>query len=687
MAILSCKSCGGSLVLEPGSAIAQCEYCGTRQTVPLADDDRKLRLFEDANRLRRRCDFDRAENTYRAIVSEFPQEAEAWWGLVLCSYGIEYVDDPYSDNKVPTCHRSSFESILADEDYRKALECADPDARELYQQEAEKLERNRRKIIEISSKEAPYDIFICYKESDAEGNRTVDSEIAEDIYNALTAEGYRTFFSRISLEDKIGEMYEPYIFAALNSAKVMLVVGTDPAYFEAVWVRNEWGRYLKRMEREKNLRLIPCYKYISPYELPRRFQSFQSQDMGKVGAQRDLIRGIEKYVSAEKPPVPQQKPKTGTDKLQTQLERGRLALEDGDWKEATVFFENALNLDPQNAQAYLGKLLVEYRLHSEAELDSLMRPINISKNYEKVLRFGDPDLQERLLNCSKSINHRIDTYNSKKDHLADSRVEVLSRIDESRYALQQAMEKTRNIQRQIGQTNSRLVQLLAVVTEKQRKVDELKSWKPRNVGKILFYLLCIVATAAAIFYCLEHPEFSDEGWSVLVVFGIHYLIWVVRDLQKGKTVGRILLRTLLLLLKAVFSIGVVAALGLLVLLKIFPDLPDTEQILFCCIPAVYFPICIFKQLGIQRRRKKNIRTAMREVDIARKNYNLEADNNPELKRLSNALEAAQNEYNRLEMDLKKQIDERYSRYVEEARKGGFEVEDLIPNDLRLHHNT
>ena len=32
-------------------------------------------------------------------------EAEAYWGLVLCRYGIEYVNDPATGKKVPTCHR------------------------------------------------------------------------------------------------------------------------------------------------------------------------------------------------------------------------------------------------------------------------------------------------------------------------------------------------------------------------------------------------------------------------------------------------------------------------------------------------------------------------------------------------------------------------------------------------------
>ncbi len=84
-------------------------------------------------------------------------------------------------------------------------------------------------------------MFICYKESDANGRRTPDSVLANDLYHQLTQEGFKVFFARITLEDKHGSAYEPYIFAALNSAKVMVVLGTRPEYLTAVWVKNECG--------------------------------------------------------------------------------------------------------------------------------------------------------------------------------------------------------------------------------------------------------------------------------------------------------------------------------------------------------------------------------------------------------------------------------------------------------------
>ena len=364
MAVIKCKMCGGDLVMEPGATVAECEYCGTKQTIPNQDDEKKLTLFARANRLRMGCEFDKAAGIYEAIVADFPQEAEAYWGLVLCKYGIEYVDDPATGKKIPTCHRSSFESIMEDSDFEQALENADVVAHKVYRDEAKQIEEIRKGIIEVSGKEEPYDIFICYKETDENGQRTVDSVIAQDVYDALTEKGYRVFFSRITLEDKLGQEYEPYIFAALNSAKIMLAFGTDYEYYNAVWVKNEWSRYLKLMAKDKTKHLIPCYKGIDAYDMPKEFAKLQAQDMGKVGAMQDLMRGIEKLLPRTDPSAPvqqvvQQVVAPADNRQSAQLDRGYMALEDGDWKKADGFFEEALNLDAHSAPAYIGKTLVQ----------------------------------------------------------------------------------------------------------------------------------------------------------------------------------------------------------------------------------------------------------------------------------------------------------------------------------------
>ena len=366
MAVIKCKMCGGDLSVEEGSTVCECEYCGTKQTVPRLDDEKKLKLFERANRLRTACEFDKAAGVYESLVADFDQEAEAYWGLILCKYGIEYVDDPATGDKIPTCHRSSFDSLMDDPNFEMVMECADPVARRIYRQEAKTIEELRKRIIEVSAKEEPYDVFISYKEVDDNGERTLDSVIAQDIYTELTEKAYRVFFSRITLESKLGVEYEPYIFAALNSAKVMIVVGTDYDYFNAVWVKNEWSRFLTLIASGQKKTLIPVFKDIDAYDMPKEFAKLAAQDMGKVGAMQDLIRGVEKLVPLKKHDNTQpekviiQQDERST-KTEAAVKRGMLALEDGEWDNARKFFDQALTLDAECAPAYFGLALVDLR--------------------------------------------------------------------------------------------------------------------------------------------------------------------------------------------------------------------------------------------------------------------------------------------------------------------------------------
>lgn len=110
MATYKCKMCGGLLEVKEGQTVVTCEFCGTAQTVPHFDNEKKATFFRRANDLRLKCEFDKASGVYETIVTEFPNEAEAYWGLVLCKYGIEYVDDPKTHKKIQTCHRTQFSS-------------------------------------------------------------------------------------------------------------------------------------------------------------------------------------------------------------------------------------------------------------------------------------------------------------------------------------------------------------------------------------------------------------------------------------------------------------------------------------------------------------------------------------------------------------------------------------------------
>ena len=53
------------------------------------------------------------------------------------------------------------------------------------------------------------------------------------------------------------------------------------------------------------------------------------------------------------------------------IKRGKIFLSDDDFAEAERYFEQTLRQDPENSQAYLGKLMAELRVHNADELSAI----------------------------------------------------------------------------------------------------------------------------------------------------------------------------------------------------------------------------------------------------------------------------------------------------------------------------
>ncbi|MBR6810349.1 MAG: TIR domain-containing protein [Clostridia bacterium] len=411
--IIKCKMCGGDLHPQENGTTCTCEFCGSVQTIPKLDNERRMNLYDRGNHFRRQNEYDKAMGIFEQILQEDRTDAEAYWSLVLCRWGIEYVEDPATKKRLPTVNRVQLTSVLADEDYLSALQYADGFQKTIYEQEARAIDEIQKGILAISRNEQPFDVFICYKETDESGRRTPDSVLANELYHQLTNEGFKVFFSRITLEDKIGTAYEPYIFAALQSARVMVVLGTKPEYFKAVWVRNEWSRFLAMIRAGEKKTLVPAYRDMDPYDLPDEFSHLQAQDMGRLGFMQDLIRGIRKILGEEKPAAPvqqvvvQQAAAEGAGNVAALLDRAFMALEDGKFDRADEFCEQVLNQDARNAKAYLGKLMAALRVRKPQGLARLDKAFDQNEDYRKVLRFGDVELKKQMQGYHQAVAERI----------------------------------------------------------------------------------------------------------------------------------------------------------------------------------------------------------------------------------------------------------------------------------------
>ena len=447
-----CNICGANLIYKDGKWV--CPACGAFKTEEISNEEVTL-LYNAAQKLRL-ASFDDAEEAYRDIIAKYPENSEAHWGLVLSKYGIKYEDD-YDGKKLPTCYATSIESVLTDKDYLDAVRlCKDKYQKEYYIEQGKVLEKIRVEWLEKASKEPKYDVFLCFKDSDKLNNmeRTDDSIEVANLYTHLSSLGYKVFYSRESLRDKVAEKYEPYIYNALNTAAVMIVYGSKIEYFSSVWMKNEWTRYVRRLREGLKIEgsLVIACDGVNPGDLPRPLNQMQVLDARKKTFYGDLEAHIAKIISIAR------RPKATVERIEISSAIGKkkasidnqiktIKVGGGVGKKTPVVIDNAVSVreigryevpaltpdedtklksiaqflrsglfDPANkvadellkknrynGQALLAKLLVKYSAKSIDELADKINDINDFSIIHSVIEYNDKEIGEKVIGiiCSK----------------------------------------------------------------------------------------------------------------------------------------------------------------------------------------------------------------------------------------------------------------------------------------------
>jgi hypothetical protein len=500
---LKCKMCGSNLDIGDSITVCKCEKCGTSQTVPDIEDDKELKLFERAGRLRFNCDFDKAAGIYNTITDSYTEEAEGYWGLILCKYGIEYADNA-SGKKVPVCHRISYDSVMDDEDFELVMENSDSESRAIFREEAKIIEENRKKYIQIAESEQPYDIYISYRAKDDNGDKTAVSEIAGHLYNKLTSAGYSVFLSEAALKGKKQSDCEPYIYSALNSANVMLALGTSYDDYNDVWVKNEWNRYLEIAEKNKNKCLIPCYKDVDEYDIPKEFAGLKVCQLGNDDTFNNIMAEIANVVKPESVNQPAPEPEKAEPAEEIELEEieiiepvdinklldeGFSAISDKNWKEANKLFFQVLDEEPDNSKAYWGQLLVQQECTNAREMaDNLYLQVigNTSDNtYELEIRDRRQEIKDKypvanLLSEEEyanlfdvHFNYQSGVENTKSAIAANNEHYILSDNELFKRAKQNADDEVAaGIEEFVANVNRHLDEILKNVTEQEQQEIE-----------------------------------------------------------------------------------------------------------------------------------------------------------------------------------------------------------------------
>lgn len=295
---LRCQSCGSAQIDILESNIGKCNHCGSTMILPKQNED-IIALLNSARVYRENYNYDLAIKTYQFVLEKDANELSAYEGILLSEYGIEYVKDAYTGKFIPTCHRAHFSSITENSYYKILMQLANESQKKSIEIRAKEIDRLQNSISEQLRKEDSYDVFISYKATLPNGEKTEDSIIAREIYEELTKKNYKVFFAEKTLENKIGSEFEPIIFKALHTSKIFILVGTSKENVESPWIRNEWSRFIDRIKNNEsklsNTCFIPVFKDMNPYDMPKvNNQYIQGIDATKIGFSLSIADAVER---------------------------------------------------------------------------------------------------------------------------------------------------------------------------------------------------------------------------------------------------------------------------------------------------------------------------------------------------------------------------------------------------------
>lgn len=187
----------------------------------------------------------------------------------------------------------------------------------------------------------------------------------------------------------------------------------------------------------------------------------------------------------------------GTANAQSLVKRGNLALEDGKWDDAEKYFDEALNADPENAEAYLGKLMADLKVCRCEDLKKQALPFDENGNYKKAIRFGDETLKAELKGFVDTIYNRgaekkqrqedikkitaayqkeLDDYNKKAEMVNQNRSVYVEKLFASK--MNEFIKEAEEINRKkISEINETLTGLTAEKKEQESRFESLGVFK------------------------------------------------------------------------------------------------------------------------------------------------------------------------------------------------------------------
>lgn len=310
MESLICENCGMPLnQSDVKDGVIVCRACGNSYIMPSTSLDQAKSGLLAAERELKAGKFNEAYIAFSQVAQLDPGEPEAYFGMALATFRIQYLRDEIANCLRPICFGGTDHLFSEDQNVKKAVALSRSAQKEEYLRRIKEIDYLFSKIKEYEKKGVDYDCFLSVKVTEVDSKKhTEDYVIAERIYKALTKKGYHPFFSEEELEDQVGADYEAVIYYALMKAKCMLLVCTNRDYLQTPWVKNEYTRYLQFIKRgDKKEGSISIFFDGTPIEeLPGEDHKIQGINGSSFNPIDQVCSFIDSYAKKETRKAPTQ---------------------------------------------------------------------------------------------------------------------------------------------------------------------------------------------------------------------------------------------------------------------------------------------------------------------------------------------------------------------------------------------
>lgn len=396
---LRCKSC--EAVIDVSSAVdgvVKCKFCHNVYTLPKEGASEAILNFlrigeHDLDTAK----FDDAYAAYAKAAQLDETEPEAYFGMALAEFKVQELKDIVNKRTQPICHEISDKDFSYNKNYRKAMSLATESQRKVFAARCEEINAVKREFFMLAEDGVDYDCFICTKVRDG-NDYTKDSHYAAEIYDYLKEKGYKPFYSEREIKRRTGAAYEALILYALKTSECMVIVCSDEGYLQTPWVKNEYTRFLKLIgDNEKEGDSITIAFNGQPIErLPGKHSKIQGVDLSQPRAFSLIEDYVERHtpLACEKRKREKEAKEHEAEEIRRQIDEQKQAqealekklrelntqkaepsaiggvsvenllvrakqLRDIDKKEALRYYNQALDLDPENEDAWLGIFLLD----------------------------------------------------------------------------------------------------------------------------------------------------------------------------------------------------------------------------------------------------------------------------------------------------------------------------------------